>query len=184
MLNGLAQLDNGAVYVTASPTDTWESLCDYGRELAELEDRIQWAFVDLCEKIRTSGQYGSGRMNDFAKEIDRSRTFVYDRARVGKFYDHETVRAFISHTPLITFEKCLLLTRYMHTVDEAIVWLNRVADDVTYTYAKLKMELELHFVGTPKPNAPLFDGIYRSTELKDIVNALPDGEYKTRIDAL
>lgn len=176
----IEQHENGLGLSQADITTEWAFLCGEARELAQLQNKVNWQLADLCLKVRTSGQYGTGRMNDFAKEIDLSRSTVYSYAIQASFYDDPTARNLIDNAEFITYQKCNLIRKYTGDINVAITWLEATAFNGWF-YDHLKLELDKAFKKIQPPPTPIADGIFHRSQLRDVVNRLPSGQYHARI---
>lgn len=183
MLNRLGTLEDGAV-ATALPNNAyeWAIICEHGRELAQIENRVNWQLADLCEKVRACGQYGTERMETFAREIDRGRSYVYSRAQVARFYSDADLRAMIDLCQFVTFTKCELLRRFTTDIDIVRTWIVQIEDNA-WTYDQLHLELLQTFKQALPPPTPI-RGTGTRSQLRDVVTRLETGDYEWRITKL
>jgi len=157
--------------------------CTIGQQLAKDEDDLRWRLAELCAVVVRGKEYGSSRVEKFAKAIDRSKSFVYDYANLATFYDSPEAQETLSF-PFATFQKARLIMRYTSDKPLGLYWLDRTVGNA-YTYEQLGTELEQEFKGKLPPNEPIVSGVYMRSQLRDLINKLPAGrQYKVRIEGV
>jgi hypothetical protein len=167
-----------------SITLSWQKLINTAQELAQAENMIKWGLADLFLQVKLNSAYGSNRLENFAKAIDRGKTTAYNYVNVATFYDDNAIRHEIDGMMFVTFYKAELVMRYVGNAYDAMAILRECNGDDKgggWTIDELRLELESRFNGKIKPPAPLYDGLYTRSQIRDVVNALPPGEYRVII---
>ncbi len=127
-----------------------------GLDAADDEERGRWRIAALVDQIDRS--YGKAMIKEFAKAINRKRSYVYECGQTLGFYGLSNVLE-LTENRVITFSHmrdAMRAYRKLHPEDsdlardEALQWLDVVAGDLmTVEQASLKLKERLGILPTP-----------------------------------
>lgn len=102
--------------------DTYEAICDAGREAIARIDRDRWYVGDLACLVETT--YSEHNLDDFAMMIGISKRAAQQYRQVSAFYEKRTRCAFEDTNITYTHFRTA-----MKAGDKAIEWLDRACTD-------------------------------------------------------
>jgi hypothetical protein len=118
-------------------TETWEALCDEGREAAQDMDGGRWRLGDLSLEIQK--EYGKNRIAEFAKEINVPVGRVREYRTVAGYWKNQHRQKLLDDCPTLSYSHFRLAMRY-DDIEEAIEFLIECADDA-WTVERATVEI-------------------------------------------
>lgn len=124
-----------------------ETAIAVGLDAAEDEERGRWRIAALVNQIDAA--YGKASVKDFAKAINRKRTYVYEAGQTLGFYGLGNVLE-LTENRVVTFSHmrdAMRAYRKVHPKDQdaardaALLWLDTVANDLM-TVEQASIELK------------------------------------------
>lgn len=135
-----------------TPVDSWEAVCDKGREAADGMDAGRWILGELASSVQT--HWGDTRLDDFAIAVAVEKKRIYEYRGVYRFYEFSATAEFRADNPML---------RYSHYRDamrlgdehKAMAFLNMCSlAGLTVEQARLKL---VELLGKPTPPKKLAD---------------------------
>ena len=118
-------MTNTATLSATTRDDDYESLCERARLAGGSIDDAKWQIGDIALEVST--RYGEKNLTDFARDINRSRSSVYDYRRVSNRYD-PYVRNMYADSPNISWSHFQRAAK-APTLDKSLEWLELAANE-------------------------------------------------------
>lgn len=157
-----------------------DSAIAIGQDAAADEERGRWRLAAIADQLDRA--YGKSIIADFARSVNRKRSYVYEAAQTLSFYGLGNVIELVGDTRVITFSHmrdAMRAFRKLHPEnldtarDEAVHWLDVVAADMM-TVEQAAVELKKR-LGAPEPVILRFTATVRSVGEHHVLLAVPDG---------
>lgn len=104
---------------------TWDELCERGRLITSKEENYRWRLGDLAKHIDKT--YRDKGLEDFAREIGKAKSSVYQYAAVSRMFPQIIRRRIQKDCPTLTYTYFRDAKR-LKDRKLAVAWLYEVAD--------------------------------------------------------
>jgi len=160
--------------------ETWEALCDQGRDAAQDMDGGRWTLGDLSLEVQK--QYGRNRISDFAREVNVPVGRVEEYRTVCRYYPKSVRADILGDNPLLSYSHFRVAMRF-RDIEESIEFLMECADGA-YTIERSMVEIKKR-LNKPVPPPKLLDaeGTLRHADLETgmVVTKIGEGANLTEL---
>lgn len=153
--------------------ETWESLCDEGRDAAEDMDRGRFRIGDAALKVVK--QYGRNRIGVWAIEINVRESSVKEYRTVCRYYPSSVRTDFLDNYPVLCYSHFKEAMRF-DDMEVSLAFLEECAENAwTIERALIEIKKRLN-KPVPPPKLGDFEGTIKHVDLESGVIVFKIGE--------